>query len=74
MSAIPDGPIERDPIEAYRGLTFPQVQLLLDEAVDGLPIGAYDTRILEWLKGQDQPTIITVASLLVRARAHQEEQ
>lgn len=50
------------------------MHLLLDEAVDGLPIGAYDTRILEWLKEQDQSTIITVASLLVRARAHRAEQ
>jgi hypothetical protein len=39
MSVIPAGPIERDPIEAYRELTFPQVRQLLDEAVDGLPLG-----------------------------------
>lgn len=28
-----------------------EVRELLDQAIDGLPMGAYDNRILEWLKG-----------------------
>ncbi len=61
MSVIPAGPFEHDPIEASRALSILQVRQLL-------------TRITEWLQAQDQPTIITGASLLFRALAHQGEQ
>ncbi|KRE61798.1 hypothetical protein ASG92_20685 [Arthrobacter sp. Soil736] len=68
-SGIPTEPIENDPIEAYRGREFSDVQKLLDEALEGLELGAYDARIIAWLKNWDQPTIVTLASLFVRARA-----
>lgn len=41
----------------------------LTEPLTGLPLGAYDRRILTWLAGWDVPTIGAVASLLHRARA-----
>lgn len=65
---IPAGPIESDPIGAYTGRDMSEVRELLATAVSGLPVGAYDTRILNWIKQADQPTIVTIASLLTRAR------
>jgi hypothetical protein len=63
---VPAGPIETAPIGPYPG-TVRQLQVLR-EAVAGLPLGAYDERILEWLAGCDWPTVATVASLITRAR------
>jgi hypothetical protein len=40
----------------------------LMEALDGIPLGSYDRRIVDWLAGYDIPTIAVVASLLHRAR------
>lgn len=69
MDTLPTGPIESDPIDYYRGRDFSDVSAMLDEAVAGIQLGAYDRRIVEWLKGWDSPTIVTVASLIKRARA-----
>lgn len=66
---IPAGPIESEPVDSYRGRWFPEVQAELDVALAGIDLGAYDARIVEWLKNWDQPTIVTIASLIVRARA-----
>ena len=41
----------------------------LREPLAGIPLGAYDERLLAWLAGWDVPTVGTVASLLHRARA-----
>jgi len=68
MTAIPTSPIHRDPIEVYSRVPLPEVRALLDQALDGIELGAYDVRIVDWLKGQDQPTIVTLASLILRAR------
>lgn len=66
---VPDGPIETDPIDVYRGAEFTEVRELLEEAVEGIELGAYDRRIVDWLKDMaDQPTIVVIASLLRRAR------
>jgi hypothetical protein len=45
-----------------------RVAALLDP-LDGIELGAYDRRIIEWLAGWDKSVIGTVASLLYRARA-----
>jgi len=45
-----------------------QVAALL-EPLDGVELGTYDRRIIDWLAGWDTETIATVASLLYRARA-----
>jgi hypothetical protein len=42
---------------------------LLARPLAGVALGAYDRRILAWLAGWDTPTVLTVASLLARARA-----
>jgi hypothetical protein len=39
------------------------------EALDGIELGAYDRRIVEWLAGWEISTVGTIASLLYRARA-----
>jgi hypothetical protein len=39
------------------------------ESLDGVELGAYDRRIIEWLAGWDIATVGTVASLIYRARA-----
>jgi hypothetical protein len=39
------------------------------EALDGIEIGAYDRRIIEWLAGWEISTVGTIVSLLHRARA-----
>lgn len=60
------GPIETEP----RGVDLVEAAAMLDTAVHGLVLGAYDRRIVAWLGSWDQPTIATVASLLARARTH----
>lgn len=76
MSAggVPMGPIESDPIEVYRGWTLNTMSAesgrLLDEALVGVELGAYDQRIVTWMKRMfDQPTMVTVVSLIERARS-----
>jgi hypothetical protein len=39
------------------------------ESLDGVELGAYDRRIIEWLAGWDIATVGTIASLIYRARA-----
>lgn len=69
MDKLPTGPIEADPIDYYRGRELSDLPPLIDEALAGMELGAYDRRIVDWLKGWDQPTIVTIASLIQRARA-----
>lgn len=68
MTNIPTDPIEGDPIDVYRGMDLGEVRALLDHVLGGVQLGAYDTRIVDWLKSWDQPTIVTVASLILRSR------
>ena len=58
------GPLDTAP----RGVSVVEARVMLDRAVDGLPLGVYDRRIVAWLAGWDQPTIAAAASLLARAR------
>jgi len=39
------------------------------EALDGVELGAYDRRIVEWLADWDNSVVGTVASLIYRTRA-----
>ena len=55
---------------APHGVSVVEARVMLDRAVDGLPVGVFDRRIVAWLAGWDQPTIAVVASLLARARTH----
>ena len=70
VDTLPTGPIESDPIDYYHGHDFADLRTQLDEALAGVELGAYDRRIVEWVKQTwDQPTMVTIASLIQRARA-----
>ena len=40
----------------------------LEKAVQGIELGAYDRRIIEWLSGLDVSTVAVVVSLLHRVK------
>lgn len=68
---VPTGPIEKEPIEFYGGGAPGSAQLgvALDDALQGIELGNYDRRIIDWIKGWDQGTVVTIASLISRARS-----
>ena len=45
-----------------------QAQILAD-VLDGIELGAWDRQIVQWLANWDTCTVLTVASLIARARA-----
>lgn len=70
---IPDGPIEREPFDSIRAtdgerLDDAERQALM-QTLDGLPLGAYDLRIVDWLATWEPSTVATVCSWIRRARA-----
>lgn len=69
VDRLPTGPIDSDPVDYYRGRDLADLPPLIDEALIGIELGSYDRRIVDWLKGWDQPTIVAIASLLHRGRA-----
>jgi hypothetical protein len=63
---IPAGPVEAAPPE---GFCPPQVrQEAFSAVLEGVETGAYDTQIVTWLAGWDDPTCRTLASLMWRCR------
>jgi hypothetical protein len=58
------GPLDIAP----HGVSAVEARVMLDRAVDGLPLGTYDRCIASWLAVWDQPTVAVLASLLARAR------
>jgi hypothetical protein len=58
--SYPSGQYRHEPAEERR------VALLA--ALEGVPLGAYDERIVHWLLGWDAPVVAAVISLLWRAR------
>lgn len=69
-AAFPHAPINEAPL----GLGFGDgVRIAaLHEPLAGIELGAYDERILRWLAEiGDTPTVMTIVSLLHRARAAQ---
>jgi hypothetical protein len=62
---IPDGPVEASP-GGFWG--FVVRRAALNAVLDGVDLGAYDKRLIEWLLGMDDPTIRTLASLMWRLR------
>lgn len=45
-----------------------QAQILAD-VLAGIELGTWDRQIVQWLAGLDACTVLTVASLIARARA-----
>ncbi|OHV56153.1 hypothetical protein [Pseudofrankia sp. BMG5.36] len=60
-----DGPIEHEPPLIALGDRGP----VLRRALAGVTLGAFDERVVTWLTGWDSPTVVTLASLIHRARA-----
>ena len=58
------GPLDTAP----HGVSAVEARVMLDRALDGLPLGTFDRQIVAWLAGWDQPTIADAASLFARAR------
>jgi hypothetical protein len=66
---IPTGPLEVEPPPLNGYPTRAERRAWLDHVLRGVPLGAHDERTVEWLAGWDEPTTMTVASLIERARA-----
>ena len=66
MAGLPGGPAQAPP----RGFIPPaeQAQILAD-VLAGIELGAWDRQIVQWLANWDTCTVLTVASLIARARA-----
>lgn len=55
-ATVPD----TDPVAARREA--------LAAVLEGIPPGAYDRRVLDWMAGEDDPTYRTLASIMFRCR------
>jgi hypothetical protein len=63
---IATGPLKREPFCLF--LPPADRLLLLEEALGQVHLGAWDRRIIDWLTNLDTSTVLTVASLIQRAR------
>jgi hypothetical protein len=66
MAGLPGGPVQAPP----RGI-IPQAEQaqILSDVLAGIELGAWDRQIVQWLANWDTCTVLTVASLIARARA-----
>jgi hypothetical protein len=63
----PPGPLDLPPGGGFVSKTGRLAAL--HDALDGVPLGRHEERILTWLAGWDDETVRTVVSLIMRARA-----
>lgn len=79
MKPEQSGPLETEPASAHAPyISYPDGQYRFEDAqerhaallepLSGVPLGAYDLRILDWLSGWDSSVVAVVVSLLWRAR------
>ena len=70
-------PIQTAPLSVYpphdewqgpTGSTTAVLRAALEQAVQGVELGTYDKRIIEWLSGLDVPTVAVVVSLFHRVQ------
>lgn len=75
----PLAPLEREPVSVhapfvshpgghYRPAGTEERRSALMKALEGVELGAYDERLLDWLAGQEVPVVAVVISLLLRVR------
>jgi hypothetical protein len=64
-SRVPVGPVREVP-----GGFVPagEQRRILAEVLAGVELGAWDERVVDWLAGWDASTVLTIASLIGRAR------
>ena len=66
MARVPGGPVDAPP----RGfMPLAEQARILAGVLAGIELGAWDRQIVQWLAGWDTCTVLTVASLIARARA-----
>ncbi|MFJ8742907.1 hypothetical protein ACIRL2_26390 [Embleya sp. NPDC127516] len=66
--SVPNGPIDTGPLGIPRQSTAENRALLYRVLTDaGVELGSYDRLIVDWLGDWDSATVLTVASLIVRA-------
>lgn len=63
---VPDGPVQEPPPGFVPQAEQAQI---LAGVLAGIELGAWDRQIVAWLAGRDSCTVLTVASLIARARA-----
>ncbi|RTL63176.1 hypothetical protein [Pseudonocardia sp. N23] len=54
--------------ERWRAVKLDDRRAALLEALEGVDLGDYDRRIVDWIAGWDIPTVGAVVSLVLRAR------
>jgi len=75
----PLAPLDREPVSVrapfvsfpggqYRHEHTEEHRAALLAALEGVELGAYDERVLEWLASWDVPVVAVVVSLLLRVR------
>jgi hypothetical protein len=64
---VPAGPLESRPGGGYRPAEVRREAFA--KVLDGIPLGAYDRRVVEWLTDLDDDTCRTLASVMWRCRA-----
>jgi hypothetical protein len=66
------GPYEREPCEPF--IAADQRKVLLAQALQGVELGAWDRRILDWLAGHpDTSTFLVILGIVERAKATAEQ-
>lgn len=66
MAGLPGGPVDEPP---HGFVPEAEQARILAGALAGIELGAWDRQIVQWLAGWDTCTVLTVASLIARARA-----
>jgi hypothetical protein len=66
LPVVPTAPIGAAPTALASRDEWREV---LSDVLDGLPVGAWDERMLDWVAGWDAATVLTIASWIVRIRA-----
>jgi len=63
---IPAGPVQCAPLGSH--LPPQERREAFSAVLEGVELGAYDERMIEWLVSWDDPTCRTIASLMWRCR------
>ncbi|OPC81954.1 hypothetical protein B4N89_14310 [Embleya scabrispora] len=72
--SVPPGPLDTPPWgNAHRTANERRALLYRVLADAGVELGAYDRLMVDWLGDWDNPTVLTVASLIARAGAPTEQ-